>query len=202
MQSAGAASVVRRAGLLLLLAGCGGSRASAPPAAANGPRPAPVTSAPVPLASLYVLGFNEPGVVIADSSMTLPAGTVRRIILRHAAQDLDVFAAVTVNGASFAGPGPVTVQLNPIAGSYGLAITADQPISEPLTVEFRYGRHFSPPPGAIERYQTPIAYERALSVARQLSETDAVLLPSTRRALDFLSAPVPANGRYFVAAPK
>lgn len=196
-----ARAALRGMGALLMLLGCGGNRA-APPVLVAGAPAAAQPSAPFLLEALLPLRFDEPGVALPDTTLALAAGTSRIIVLRHAAQDLDVFASVTVAASSFAGPGPVTIVIRPIAGVYGIELTADQPIVVPLTLEFRYARHFTPPPGALERYLTPLLYERALAVAQQISATEAVLLPSSRPALDYLAASIPANGRYFAAAPQ
>jgi len=187
---------------LLLLAACGGSRAGSTPALVAGAPARPQPSAPFALTVLFPLIYDAPSGTVPDTTVTVTPGAPRVIVLRHTAQDLDVFAALSIAAGSFGGNAPVTVRLTPIAGEYGVEIQASGPILEPLTLEFRYGRHFTPPPGAMERYVSRLGFERALAIAQQTSATEAVLLPSSRPALDFLAAAIFDNGRYFVAAPQ
>jgi len=97
---------------------------------------------------------------------------------------------------------PIRLQLRQGPGEYALDVTADQPFLQQATLTFHYGRHFAMPSAAQPRYPTAREYERALAVAHRISDTQAVLLPTSRPALDHAAAAILASGRYFMASPQ
>lgn len=186
---------------LLAVTACGGARGAVPVMVAGAPT-TPQPSLPFALGTLLPLGLGDTEDVVADTTLRLAAGQPRVIVLRHSATDLDVFATLGITAETFSGPDSVTLTLAPEPGQYALRLTASQPFAQPAVLAFRYGRHFAPPEGALPRYGSALAYERALAVAWQVTDSTAVLLPSSRPALDHLAAAVTASGRYYVAAPQ
>lgn len=196
---AGRASIVL---LGLVLAACGGARGGALPVMVAGAPTTPQPSLPFALGTLFPLGLGGGDEAIPDTTLRLAPGQARTIVLRHSATDLDVFATLGIATDTFSGPDSVTLVLAPEPGRYALRITASQPFAQPAVIVFRYGRHFVAPEGALPRYGSALAYERALAVAQQVTDSAAVLLPSSRPALDHLAAAVTASGRFYVAAPQ
>ena len=77
---------------------------------------------------------------------------------------------------------------------------SDAPAPTGATLTFRYPRHFSAPAAAGQAYDSDVAFERALAVARLQPDSLLRFLPSTRPAPDHLQAPLAAAGTYIVAA--
>lgn len=185
---------------LLLLIGCGGRPPAPAPIVSGAPAAQAQPSAPMPLEQLYVLRF--PDAETSDTLVPLTGGEQRTIVLRHAGAELDLFATLVVTPETFAAGVPVRLRLRQVPGEYALDVTADQPFLQQATLTFHYGRHFAMPDAAHPRYPTAREYERALAMAHRISETQAVLLPTSRPALDHAAAAILASGRYFLASPQ
>ena len=145
------------------------------------------------------------GVPPADTVVTLPTGTLRRILLRHGAPDNTVFAELTFPAECFAGPGTpesVTVEIRPRPGVYGIEVTSTVPPGRGALVRFRYPVHFAAPVAALAQYGSTARLEQALSIATRQAGGKWGLLPSERPASDNLQAPLGASGTYLVVAPR
>jgi hypothetical protein len=155
----------------------------------------------VPIASAIVLGTAGP--VPADTTVTFPAGEPRVIVLRHGPPENVVFAELSFPPRAFRADSgrPVTVEVRPRRGEYGLDLRADHPFAQGGTVTFKYARYFLAPARAHEAFGSDVLYERALVVGQVLpGATQLRLLPSTRPVADDLRAPVDAPATYLVAA--
>lgn len=186
----------RASWLCLAAAACGGARAPA------GPDPARSAEARVvPLAEAIVLETSGPQP--PDTAVTFTAGEPRVIVLRHGPPEYIVFAELSFPAAAFAEQGrEVRVEVRPRPGVYGVDIATSLAIRDSATIAFKYARYFGAPGRARAVYGSDIGYERALAVGRVLPQELLALLPSSRPVPDLLRAPLPAAGRYLVAAPQ
>jgi hypothetical protein len=185
----GAASVLAA----VLLAGCGGR--------ARTGRADPTAPRLVPIASAIVL--ETAGPAPSDTTVTFPAGRPRVIVLRHGPPENVVFAELSFPPGAFRADSgrPVTVEVRPRPGVYGLDLRADYPFAQGATVTFKYARYFRAPARAREAFGSDVLYERALVVGQlQPGAAQLRLLPSTRPVADDLRAPVDAPATYLVAA--
>jgi hypothetical protein len=181
---------------LAAAAACGGRAAGG----AKGAAPSAVRV--IPLGSAIVL--ETAGPPPSDTSVTFTAGTPRAIVLRHGPPENVVFAEVDFAPAAFRADSgrPVTVEVRPRPGVYGLTLRASAPFTGGAFVVFRYPRYFSAPARARAVYGKDVLYERALSVGQVLATGQSLsLLPSTRPASDNLQASIHGPGTYLVAAP-
>lgn len=179
---------------LVLLISCGSS-ATADPAT-----PAPASSRVLPLARISVL--ETAGPPPSDTAVTFIAGNSRVIVLRHGPPENIVFARVSFSAAAFPDSGqPVTVEIRPQPGVYGLELTTSVPFRGGATVEFDYARYFSAPARALQVYSNVAALERALRVGRVLPNNQIELLPTVSGELDHAAAAIAVPGNYLVAAP-
>jgi len=184
-------------GLCVVLAACGGRA----PSAAKGAEPTPTRV--VPLASAIVL--ETAGPPPSDTSVTFTGGEQHVIVLRHGPPENVEFAEVSFAPQTFhADSGrPVTVEIHPRPGVYGINLVTSVPFSEGASVVFKYPRYFSAPAKARAVYGSDPLYERALAVGQVLGTGQTLaLLPTTRPAPDNLQAALPAPGTYLVAAPQ
>jgi hypothetical protein len=173
---------------------CGSSGTAAPTT------PAPTGPRVLPLPRVIVL--ETAGPPPSDTSVTFTAGTSRIIVLRHGPPENIVFAQVSFAAAAFPDSGqPVTVEIRPRPGVYGLELTTTVPFSEGVTVEFDYARYFSAPARALQVYSSTAAFEQALAVGRILPNNQVELLPTTSGELDHAAAAIAGPGSYLVAAP-
>ena len=186
----------RASWLCLAAAACGGSRA------ASEGETAPSTGVRVlPLAEAIVL--ETAGPPPSDTTVTFTAGEPRTIVLRHGPPEYIVFAELVFPPPAFAERGrEVRVDVRPRPGVYGLEVATSLPIRDSAVVVFKYPRYFASSAKARAIYGSDLAYERALAVGRLLPNGMLALLPSTRPFPDLLQAPLPAAGRYVVAAPQ
>ena len=178
--------------------GCGGG-----PAVGSG-SPAPVVTVTRLVQRDSVLVLEAWGTLAPDTSLMVPVDQRRVVILRHAAPDNTVFAAITFPAGTFDAPGVDSVRVSLVArpGIYGLDITAEVPIGPGAELVFKYPLHFSSPAGARERYGTDVAFERVLFIGRLLDDGRVAVLQSSRPASDNLRAVLPTGGTYVVAGPR
>jgi len=94
------------------------------------------------------------------------------------------------------------VDVRPRPGVYGVDVASTLPFRSGVSLAFSYARYFSAPARAGLVYGNDILFEQALAVGHIQSGGMLALLPSTRPALDFLSAQMPGSGGYVVAAPQ
>ena len=135
--------------------------------------------------------------------MSFVAGTPRIIVLRHGPPENIVFARITFPAAAFGDSGqPVSVELRPRPGVYGLDMSTSIPPRSGITVVFEFARYFSAPARARQVYRSNAAFERALAVGRLIPENSIELLPSIGTEIDEAGAVVPGPGSYLVAAPQ
>jgi hypothetical protein len=177
-----------------LLASCGGR-------AGSKSRVDPTAARVVPLAAAIVL--ETAGPPPSDTSVTFTAGEPHVIVLRHGPPENVVFAELSFPPGAFRADSgrPVSVEIKPRPGVYGLDVITSSTLGEGATVTFRYARYFSAPARARAAYGTDVRYERALSVGQLIPSGPLLaLLPSTRPAADNLRGPLPAPGTYLVAA--
>ena len=183
--------------LCLGLAACGGRGGSG----GKGTEPAPARV--IPLASAIVL--ETAGPPPSDTAVTFVAGEPYVVVLRHGPPENLVFAELAFAANTFhADSGrPVTVEIRPRPGVYGIDLKTSAPFSEGASVVFKYPRYFSAPAKARAVYGSDVLYERALAIGQLVAGGQSLaLLPSTRPATDNLQAALPAPGTYLVAAPE
>jgi len=185
--------------LLLTAAACGGGK----PTTGTEGTVQPLANQVLSLEQLYTL--EAAGVPPGDTSVTFPAGAARHVILRHGPPDNTVFAELIFPAGVFGGinhPDSVRVSVKPRPGIYGVEFACNVPLGPGARLVFKYPVHFSAPVGAQQKYGTPVAFERALSIARLLPDGRYLLLPSTRPAADNLEALLTESGTFLVAAPR
>lgn len=163
---------------------------------------APVPVIALPIDRLYVL--EAIGAPADDTTFVLSAGQDRRVLIRHGAPDNTPFAILDFPASSL-GHGPVTMVFRPLPGRAGaeIEVTRGSLSDSSATITFAYPQHFLAPAGAVARFGSLLAYERALRIgylAPGVSDVD--LLPSTRPGSDLLRGPIPGPGRFLVAAPR
>lgn len=178
-----------------MLAACGGR-----PGPEDGADPAPATLGTMPLDSVYQI--ETTGSPPADTTLSIPAGQRRVVLLRHGPPENVVFAEVTFDTAAFqaAGGSPVSVTLRPRPGTYGVALETSVPLRE-AQLTFKYAVHFLAPSGAQAKYGSDIGVERALGIGRLQGDT-VTFLATTRPVIDNLHTVIPAAGIYLVGAPR
>jgi hypothetical protein len=172
--------------------GRGGSEAAVDPALA--------TLGTMPLEAVYQI--ETTGSPPADTTLSIPAGEPRVVLLRHGPPQNVVFAEVRFDTAAFqaAAGTPVSVTIRPRPGTYGLVLESGAPVRS-AQITFKYAVHFLAPSGALARYGSDIAVERALGIGR-LDGGTVVFLPSARPAIDNLRATIASAGTYLVGAPR
>ena len=139
----------------------------------------------------------------SDTSVSFIAGTPRIIVMRHGPPENIVFARITFPAAAFGDSGaPVSVDLRPRPGVYGLDMSTSIPPRSGISVVFEFARYFSAPARARQVYRSDAAFERALAVGRLISDNTIELLPSIGTVIDEAGAVVPGPGSYLVAAPQ
>lgn len=193
-------SLLRATALLAGLAGCG--RAAGTTAAGPG------TQAPtrvLPLDQLFVLEMA--GIPPEDTTVTIPTGRARTVIVRHGSPDNTTFVELLFTADAFDGPtrpDSVTVTLQPRPGIYGLDLRMSTDPSRGASIRFKYPIHFSAPIAALQKYGGTSRYEQALQVARQTTGNGSSfgLLVSDRPSSDNLRASLQGSGVYLVAAPR
>ena len=186
----GAASVLAAAAVV---AGCAGRPRTG--------RVDPTAPRLVPSASAIVL--ETAGPPPSDTTVTFPAGAPRVIVLRHGPPENVVFAELAFPPGAFRADSgrPVTVEVRPRPGVYGLDLRADHPFAQGATVTFKYARYFQAPPRAREAFGSDVLYARAVVVGQLLPGAAQLrILPSTRPVADDLRAAVAAAATYLVAA--
>jgi hypothetical protein len=185
-----------RASWLCLAAACGGrarTATTAPPSVAR----------VIPLAAAIVLETSGPPP--SDTTVEFVTGAPRVIVLRHGPPENIEFAEVSFPPRAFGGDSgrPVTVEVRPRPGVYGLQVTTSLPLAQEASITFKYARYFSAPARARQVYGSDVQYERALAVGQLIPSGPLLSLrPSTRPAADNLIGPMPAPGVYLVAAPE
>ena len=138
------------------------------------------------------------GVAPSDTSVTFRTGERRVIILRHGPPDYVTFAQLEFAPNAFgADTGrEVRVVLRPRPSVYGVDVSSTLPFATGTTLAFSYSRYVRASARALAVYRNNVLF------AQLRSDGMLALLPSTRPALDFLSAEIPGPGRYLVAAPQ
>ncbi|HEV8357882.1 MAG TPA: hypothetical protein VGQ17_14115 [Gemmatimonadales bacterium] len=196
----------------VVLAGCGPPKGATP--AASSAVHQPPALPPRKLDDVFVL--EAAGVEPDDTSVTVPAGAGRVVVLRRSAPDFGLFArldfpeGVLTGSAGTGGAGggargetrAARLTIRPTPGIYGLELELEGSVADGATIVFSYGAHFVAPAGARQRFGNDIAFERKLAIGRVTGDTLVVFLPTSRPGSDMLSAPLPGPGRYLVAAPR
>jgi hypothetical protein len=187
-----------RAALLALLAvaACGGRR-NAPP----GPGPEETAERLLPQADVWVLEAG--GTPPDDTTLTIPAGVFRYIVIRNGPPDQAAFAVLEFPEKAFSLPygTPVEMSISVRPGVYGIDwICAERPTGARIT--FKYARHFEAPVAARRRYGSDTAFERELAVGRLLDDGTILLLRTRRPHVNDVSAPLEQSGSYVVAGPR
>ena len=184
--------------MVLALLACGAPQGVTP----GSPAPVPEALPPRPLSEVFVL--EAAGGQPDDTSLSIPPGTSRVIVLRRSAPDFGLFVRIELGDSTLrpAGTGPLVLTIRPRPGEYGVDLETPASFATGGTILFSYGSHFVAPAGARERYGSDIYFERALAIARVSSDGQVVFLPTRRPGSDLLSAPLPGPGRYLVAAPR
>jgi hypothetical protein len=187
----------RASWLCLAALACGGRAVEESESAA---RPTPFRV--VPLQEAIVL--ETAGAPPSDTSVTFRTGERRVIVLRHGPPLNVTFAQLDFAADAFgADTGrEVRVDVRARPGVYGVDVAATLPFRSGASLAFSYARYFSAPARARLVYGNDIVFERALAVGQIVPNAMLALLPSTRPALDFLSAQMPGPGGYVVAAPQ
>lgn len=181
-----------RLGALALGLGCGGGGAVTPRA--------PGAPAPVPLPpdsrldSVFVL--ESSGAQAEDTTVVVPGGQTRTIVIRRGAPDNSLFARLVVGAA----PAERRLTIRPRPGAYGFDLGGD-PGSD-VQVTMSYALHFVAPAGARARYGGDLGFERALLIAQVRPDGVVSFLRTQRPGSDLLQATLPGAGRYLVAAPR
>lgn len=163
----------------------------------------PVALAPRPLAEVFVLEAS--GAQPEDTTLSVPSGTPRVVVVRRSGPDFGIFAQLHFPDSSLTAPAGATdakLTINPRPSLYGLDLTVAGSVGPRATIVFSYGAHFVAPAGARERYGSNLAFEKELAIGRLEADGRVVFLPTSRPASDMLSAPLPGAGRYLVAAPR
>ena len=184
-----------RASWLCLAVACGGRAATA---GRKEPGPAGIVRV-VPLTAAFVL--ETAGPPPADTSVTFTSGIYRIIVLRHGPPDNLVFAELEFPPKAFADSGrPVTVEIHPRPGVYGVDLTTSLPFAAGASLTFEYARYFSAPARARAAYGSDALYERALAIGQLQPGGQLGFLRSTRPAADNIRSALPGAGSYLVAA--
>lgn len=186
------------AGLVLLVAACGPPKGIVPGAAPD--VAAPVALPPMPLGQVFVLEAS--GVQPEDTTVKVPSGQPRVVVIRRSAPDYGVFARIAFPAGSLTAPGgEATIRVSPRPSLFALDLETGGTVAAGATIEFSYGAHFVAPAGARERYGSVLAFEHALAIGR-LERDTVFFLPTARPGSDIVHAPVSGPGRYLVAAPR
>ena len=180
---------------MLLVLACGGRAALSDP---NATPPSP----PLPLEQVFLL--ESWGAPPEDTTVTFAATRGRVIVLRRGSPDNSLFATLRFPAGSLqpANGDSVTVRVGIRPGVYGFDLDTDGRFNGGAEVTFSYAIHFVAPAGARETYGSNYRLERFLAVGRVAEDSTLVFLDSWRPAADVLKAPVAAEGRYLVAAPR
>lgn len=156
---------------------------------------------PLPLAQVYVL--EAAGILPDDTTVTVPRGARRVVVLRRSAPDFGLFARMEFADSTLTGPvgDSVRIGIHPTPGEYGLELEVTGALHGEVTLIFSYGSHFLAPAGARERYGSDLVFEQSLGVGR-VENGQIAFLATSRPGTDMVSAPITAPGRYLVAAPR
>lgn len=165
--------------------------------------PVPVTLPPMPADRVLIL--ESAGAQPEDTTVTVPDGARRVVVLRRGAPDYSLFVQLELPRDALrpaAAGVPATVTLRPRPGLYAVDVEVSGELGEGggARISFSYGQHFLAPAGARAGYGSDLSFERALAIGR-LEEDRVVFLPTLRPGSDMVSAPLTAPGRYLVAAP-
>ena len=190
----------RRGSLLFLglVAACGTARRGAE----GGDTASPSAIAKVPYERLLVL--EAWGATPDDTTIAFLPGEVRSVVIRHGPPDNTVFTEAHFGAQTFAAVPVDSVRLRFVVspGRYGLTIESNSPVGPGAEITFKYPMHFAASAQARERYGSPAAYERALTVVRLEADSQYRLLDARRPTTDNLLVTIPDTGTYLVAAPK
>ncbi len=143
------------------------------------------------------------GILPDDTTVTVPPGAPRIVVLRRSAPDFGLFARMEFGDSALTATrgDSVRIVIHPIPGEYGLDLEAPGPLHDQSKLIFSYGAHFLAPAGARDQYGSDIGFEHALAIGR-VENGQVVFLPTTRPGTDMVSAAITAPGRYLVGAPK
>jgi len=190
-------SVIPSVRLSVLLAGCGGGTVTQ----AIDPTVTPL-SPPLPVAQVFIL--ESWGAAPNDTVVTWPVADPRVIVLRRAPPDNNLFGRIIFPPGSVVprqgDSAMVRVRMAP--GLYGVDVITDAELKPGAQIVFSYGIHFTAPAAARQVYGSEIRFERFLGVGRLHADSTLVFLDSYRPGSDLLMSPLPAAGRYLVAAPR
>lgn len=182
-------------GLLAVLA-CGGRR-EGPPA------PAPEETSERLASQQDVWILEAGGTPPDDTTLTIPAGEFRFIVVRNGPPDQAAFVVLEFPERAFALPygTPVEMSIRIRPGVYGIDwVCAERPTGARIT--FKYARHFEAPVAARRRYGSDTAWERELVVGRLQDDGNILLLRTRRPHVNDVSAPLELSGSYVVAGPR
>jgi hypothetical protein len=163
---------------------------------------APTAQRTISLQEAIVLETSGPPP--SDTSVTFRTGEPRIIVLRHGPPENVAFVQLAFPPEAF-GPArgrEVRVEVRPRPGIYGVDVATTLPIQSGASLLFTYARYFLAPAQARTVYGNEVLFERALAVGQVQPGGLLTLLPASRPAADVLAAPLPAAGRYLVAAPR
>ncbi|MBA3259196.1 MAG: hypothetical protein H0T68_07015 [Gemmatimonadales bacterium] len=183
--------------LCLAAVACGGRAA---PEGEAGVGPTPFRIVPVQEAMVLETAGPPP----SDTSVTFHTGERRVIVLRHGPPTNVTFAELLFTPNAFGADSgrAVTVEVRPRPGVYGVDVATTLPFRAGVSLTFTYARYFSAPARARVVYGGDILFERALAIGQLRPNGLLALLPSTRPALDVMSAAMQGPGSYLMAAPQ
>lgn len=185
----------------MVAAACGPPKGIDPGAVQTAAQPPALAARP--LAEVFVLEAS--GVQPEDTSLTVASGRARTVVVRRSAPDFGIFAELKFPANALTAPAggtEATLTVRPRPSLYSLDLAVEGTVGEGATIVFSYGTHFVAPSGARQRYGSNLAFEKELAIGRLEENGQVVFLPTSRRASDILSAPLPGPGRYLVAAPR
>jgi hypothetical protein len=180
----------------LALAACGGRRQ---PSVTTVPDETPERLLPQRDVWILEAGGTPP----TDTTLALPAGEFRFIVVRNGLPDRAAFVVLEFPATAFELPPgtPVEVSIRIRPGVYGIDFSsAEKPAGARIT--FKYARHFEAPVAAQRYFGSDAAFERTLVVGRLQDDGTILLLRTRRPHVNDVGAPLDQSGSYVVAGPR
>jgi len=156
---------------------------------------------PYALSQVHLLRVSGPPV--ADTTVRVPRGRKRVIVLRHAVPDNLTFAELAIPAAGFdtTAADSVDIAIHVRPGVYGIDLTTSAPLRS-ATLTFQYPVHFQSPGDARRAFGSDVAFERLLAIGKLGPGETIAFQRSYRPAADNLSTALTAAGSYVIGAPK